>query len=239
MNSLGKLTHLRRLQNPVSGRILTVAIDHAPSYGVLSGMEDMAGVLQRVAGGEPDAIMLMQGAAQQCYEPYAGRIPLILKTSTVSPFHPGQDVWVTQVETALRLGADAVAMAVTVGSSQQAGLLSNFSGLVQQAERAGLPVIIHAYPNGPLVPPDEVYTAKQVTYAARLGMELGADVVKTFYTGSAETFAEVVEAAAPAMVVAAGGPRLETDEDVLNMVRGVVQAGAVGITFGRNIWQSA
>jgi DhnA family fructose-bisphosphate aldolase class Ia len=239
MNSLGKLNHLRRLQNPDSGRIFTVAIDHAPSYGVLSGMEDMAGVLQRVAGGEPDAIMLMQGAAQQCYEPYAGRIPLIIKTSTVSPFHPGQDVWVTQVETALRLGADAVAMAVTVGSSQQAGLLANFSGLVQQAERAGLPVIIHAYPNGPLVPPDEVYTPKQVTYAARLGMELGADVVKTFYTGSPESFAGVVEAAAPAVVVAAGGPRLETDEDVLNMVRGVIQAGAVGITFGRNIWQSA
>ena len=75
-------------------------------------------------------------------------------------------------------------------------------------------------PTAPLVPPDEVYSAKQVIYAARLGMELGVDIVKTFYTGSAETFAQVVEAAAPAVVVAAGGPRLETDEDVLDMVRG-------------------
>jgi DhnA family fructose-bisphosphate aldolase class Ia len=69
-------------------------------------------------------------------------------------------------------------------------------------------------------------------------MELGVDIVKTFYTGSAETFAQVVEMASPALVVAAGGPRLETDADVLHMAYGVVQAGAAGITFGRNIWQS-
>jgi DhnA family fructose-bisphosphate aldolase class Ia len=70
-------------------------------------------------------------------------------------------------------------------------------------------------------------------------MELGVDIVKTFYTGSAESFAQVVEMAAPALVVAAGGPRLETDGDVLRMAYDVVQAGAAGITFGRNIWQSA
>lgn len=238
MTSLGKLTHLRRLQNPVSGRILTVAIDHASSYGVLAGLEDITGVLARVAEGEPDAIMLMQGPARRYYEPYAGRIPLILKTSTLSPFHPAQDVWVTTVETALKLGADAVSMALTVGSEDQAGLIDNLSGLIYEAEQAGLPVIVHAYPNGPLVPPDEMYSAGQVVYAARLGMELGVDIVKTFYTGSAETFSRVVEAAAPAMVVAAGGPRLETDEDVLQMAENVVQAGAAGITFGRNIWQS-
>ena len=69
-------------------------------------------------------------------------------------------------------------------------------------------------------------------------MELGVDIVKTFYTGSAETFAQVVETAAPALVVAAGGPRLETDADVLCMAYDVVQARAAGITFGRNIWQS-
>jgi class I fructose-bisphosphate aldolase len=88
------------------------------------------------------------------------------------------------------------------------------------------------------VPPDEVYSFQRVGYAARLAMELGVDIVKTFYTGSAETFAQVVEMASPALVVAAGGPRLETDADVLRMAYGVVQAGAAGITFGRNVWQS-
>ena len=69
-------------------------------------------------------------------------------------------------------------------------------------------------------------------------MELGVDIIKTFYTGSAETFAQVVATAAPALVVAAGGPRLETETDAFQMAYDVVQAGAAGITFGRNIWQS-
>jgi class I fructose-bisphosphate aldolase len=129
-------------------------------------------------------------------------------------------------------------MALTVGSADQAQLLSSLGALVREAETVGLPVIVHSYPCGELVPPDERYTVKQVGYASRLVMELGVDIVKTFYTGSAETFARVVDMAAPALVVAAGGPRLESDGDVLRMAYDVVQAGADGITFGRNIWQS-
>ncbi len=161
-----------------------------------------------------------------------------MKASTLSPYHPQHDVWVQSVEDALRLGADAIAMALTVGSPDQAELLKQVSGLVREAERVGLPVIVHAYPNGELTPKDEVYSAARVGYASRLVMELGVDIVKTFYTGSAESFARVVEMASPALVVAAGGPRLETDADVLRMAGDVVAAGAAGITFGRNIWQS-
>jgi class I fructose-bisphosphate aldolase len=238
VTTLGKTIRIVRMQNPASGRILTVAIDHAPSYGVLGGLENIDQVVEQVASGGPDAMLLMKGTAERCYSPYAGHIPLILKCSSLSPFHPEHDVWVSSVEDALSLGADAIAMALTVGSPHQPSLLSNVAALVREAERVGMPVIVHAYPNGELVPPDERYSAKQVKYAARLAMEFGVDIVKTFYTGSAETFAQVVETAAPALVVAAGGPKLETDADVLRMAYNVVQAGAAGITFGRNIWQS-
>jgi DhnA family fructose-bisphosphate aldolase class Ia len=226
------------MQNAASGRILTVAIDHAPSYGVLEGLENIKAVIEEVANGGPDAILLMKGTAERCYQPCAGHIALILKCSSLSPFHSDQDIWVSQVEDAVRLGADAIAMALTVGSLQQPLLLSNLAALVREAELAGMPVIVHAYPNGELVPPEERYSAKQVGYAARLAMEFGVDIVKTFYTGSAGTFAQVVETAAPALVVAAGGPKLETNADALSMAYEVVQAGAAGITFGRNIWQS-
>jgi class I fructose-bisphosphate aldolase len=238
MSTLGKAVRLRRLKNPESGRIFTVALDHAPSYGVMEGLENIHLVVEQVAKGGPDAIMLMKGPAERCFQAYAGQIALILKCSTLSPFHPEDDVWVSPVEDALRLGADAIAMAVTVGSPHQLQLLANLAALVRQAEAAGMPVIVHAYPNGSLIPPAERYSAVRVAYAARLAMELGVDIVKTFYTGSAETFARVVEAAAPALVVAAGGPRLETDADALRMAYNVVQAGGNGITFGRNVWQS-
>ena len=239
MAVLGKDVRLARMQNPASGRILTVAIDHAPSYGVLAGIENIGQVVDRVAQAGPDAMVLMKGVAERCFAPYAGRVALLLKCSTLSPYHPERDVWVSEVEDALRLGADAIAMALTVGSADQSLLLSNLAALVSEAENVGLPVIVHSYPCGELVPPDERYSMQRVGYAARLVMELGVDIIKTFYTGSAETFARVVEMAAPALVVAAGGPRLETDEDVLRMAHGVVEAGAAGITFGRNIWQSS
>jgi DhnA family fructose-bisphosphate aldolase class Ia len=238
LTTLGEAVHLARLQNPASGRILTVAVDHAPSYGVLPGIEGIQSVVDRVAGAGPDAMVMMKGVAKQCFPAHAGRVALILKCSTISPYHPELDILVSQVEDALRLGADAIAMALTVGSADQSQLLANLGALVHEAESVALPVIVHSYPCGELVPPEERYTAKRVAYAARLVMEMGVSVVKTFYTGSAETFAQVVETAAPALVVAAGGPRLETDDDVLGMAYDVVQAGAAGITFGRNIWQS-
>ncbi|MCZ7567696.1 MAG: 2-amino-3,7-dideoxy-D-threo-hept-6-ulosonate synthase [Ardenticatenaceae bacterium] len=238
MTRLGKAIRIARLQNPLTGRIFTAAVDHAPSYGVLKGLEDIRSLVDQVAGGSPDAMVMSKGVAECCFHPYAGHIALILKCSTLSPFHPEHDVWVSPVEDALRLGADAIAMALTVGSAQQPALLSNLAALVREAERVGLPVIVHAYPNGELVPPAEHYSVDRVGYAARLAMELGVDIVKTFYTGSAETFARVVELVAPVPVVAAGGPRLETDADVFQMAYDVVQAGAAGITFGRNIWQS-
>jgi DhnA family fructose-bisphosphate aldolase class Ia len=235
---LGKDIRIQRIKNPASGRIFTVAVDHAPSYGVLDGIEQIQSVVQRVADAGPDAMVMMKGVAQRCFAPYAGRVALLMKASTLSPYHPQRDVWVSSVEDAVCLGADAIAMALTVGSPRQDKLIANVGALVREAERVGLPVIVHSYPNGELVPPDEVYGVERVGYASRLVMELGVDIVKTFYTGSAESFARVVEMAAPALVVAAGGPRLETDTAVLQMVHDVVQAGAAGITFGRNVWQS-
>jgi fructose-bisphosphate aldolase, class I len=235
---LGKEIRLQRLKNRASGRILTVAVDHAPSYGVLAGLEEIGRTLDRMASAGPDAMVMMKGVAERCFGPYAGRVALILKATTLSPYHPARDVPVAGVEDAVRLGADALAMALTVGSEEQAALVANLGALVREAERAGMPVIVHAYPNGELVPRDQVYSVGRVAYAARLAMELGVDVVKTFYTGSAESFARVVEVASPALVVAAGGPRLESDGDVLRMAEGVVGAGAAGITFGRNVWQS-
>jgi class I fructose-bisphosphate aldolase/fructose-bisphosphate aldolase/2-amino-3,7-dideoxy-D-threo-hept-6-ulosonate synthase len=125
---------LERLKNRESGYILTVALDHAPSYGLLKGLESIRRVVEQVASGGPDAIMLMKGTAEYCFHPYAGRIALILKCSTLSPFHPEQDVWVSSVEDALRLGADAIAMAVTIGSPQQPQIRANLAALVREAE---------------------------------------------------------------------------------------------------------
>ncbi len=239
MPTLGKMVHLNRLRNPLSGRMLTVALDHASSYGILPGLENMQAVVQQVALGAPDAVMLMKGPAEHCFHALAGRIALILKCTTSSLFHPDHDVWIQTVEDAVRLGADAIAMAVTIGSVDQPVHLHNLASLIREAEQVGLPVIAHAYPSGEKVPAAERYTPGQVGYASRIAMEMGVDIVKTFYTGSEETFAEVIHLASPALVVAAGGPRLDSRADLMRMTRAVIGSGAAGVTFGRNVWQCA
>jgi class I fructose-bisphosphate aldolase len=238
MVSLGKVVHIHRLQNLYSGRIFTVALDHVPSYGLLDGLTDIRRMLEQIASSAPDALLLMRGVAESYFLPYAGRISLILKCSTLSPYHPQTDVWVSSAEDAVRLGADAIAFGLTVGSPRQDQILASLARLVDEAETVGLPVVAHAYPNGEMIPPEERYSLSQVSYASRLAMELGVDIIKTFYTGSAESFSRVVDLVKPTLVVAAGGARLESDLAVLEMAENVVQAGAAGVTFGRNIWQS-
>jgi class I fructose-bisphosphate aldolase len=126
-------------------------------------------------------------------------------------------------------------MTVTVGTEHQGELLSMLGRLVRDAAPLGLPVVTHIYPKGELVPETERNSVRWCLYAARAAAETGVDVVKTNYTGSPESFRKVIEAC-PVPVVAAGGPRLGTTREVLEMARGVVEAGGAGLTVGRNVW---
>ncbi|MDK1032841.1 MAG: fructose-bisphosphate aldolase, partial [Planctomycetia bacterium] len=99
------------------------------------------------------------------------------------------------------------------------------------------PTVTHIYPKGNLIPKEDRYKEEFVKYAARAGAELGIDIIKTFYTGDRESFARVVRAT-PAHVVISGGPKLPSTRDTFRMVYDGMQAGAKGVTFGRNIWQA-
>ena len=83
----------------------------------------------------------------------------------------------------------------------------------------------------------ERYDIKNVSYAVRVAQELGIDIIKTYWTGSADTFAKAVELGAPAKVVISGGPRCATLRACFEMTKSGMDAGAAGITYGRNIWQ--
>ena len=127
MTTLGKAVHIARMKNPKSGRILTVAIDHAPSYGVLEGLENIQQVVDEVASARPDAMLMMKGVATQCFARHAGKVALIVKCSSISPYHPERDVWVASVEDALRLGVDPELFRLPFGKGDE-GSLSEFWG---------------------------------------------------------------------------------------------------------------
>ena len=234
---LGKRVRLNRIFSSPSGRVVTVAVDHpiAFSYDVPAELHRMRELLPRIVEGRPDAITMQKGGAEHYFEPFAGRVPLIVQTNFFIPGILNRDYQIGFLEDVLRLGADAVAMTVTVGTQHQGELLAMLGRLVRDAAPLGLPVVTHIYPKGELVPEGEQNSLRWCLYAARAGAEVGVDLVKTNYTGSPETFRRVVEAC-PVPVVVAGGPRLGTTREVLEMARGVVEAGGAGLTVGRNVW---
>jgi DhnA family fructose-bisphosphate aldolase class Ia len=142
----------------------------------------------------------------------------------------------TDVSEAIALGADAISVAITVGGANQPRQTEHLGKIVRDARITGLPVVAHCYPKGESIPEDERFNVENVLYAARVGAELGVDIIKTYYTGSSETFARVVDSV-PAMVVAAGGPKVSDLDQMLKTVQDIMKAGAAGITYGRNIWQ--
>lgn len=236
MAFLGKEVRLKRLFNRRSGHLLAIALDHAVAWGVIEGIEKIQITLDTVAASEPDAITIQKGIAEKCMGKWAGHQPFILKCSSFSPFYPCYDGYTGAVEDAIRLGADAVALGVTIGGKEQPELLKNLAIFTENASSYGLPVVTHIYPKGDLIPSSERYSYKHVAYAARAAAELGVDIVKTFYTGDPVSFRMVIEAC-PAYVVVSGGPKLDKLEDVFRMTRDAMDSGAAGITYGRNVWQ--
>ena len=152
MAFLGKEVRLRRLFNKKSGHLLAIALDHAIGWGVIEGIEKIQETVDIVAAAEPDAITMQKGIAEKCMGPWAGRQPFILKCSSFSPFYPCYDGYTGAVEEAVRLGADAVALGVTIGGKEQPELLKNLAMFTEKASLYGLPVVTHIYPKGELIP---------------------------------------------------------------------------------------
>jgi class I fructose-bisphosphate aldolase len=191
---------------------------------------------------------------------HASGVPLILKLNGTSELYTKEDPYSPQlysVSDAMELGATAVGYTVYSGSKYEDDMQKEFSRIIREAHGHGMPVIGWMYPRGKslfdrrsasktlklALEEQEVTnlaideTPSIVAYGARIGLELGADIVKVKYTGSVESFRWVVRAAHPTRVVMSGGPMTRTDEEFLTKIEEVLSAGAAGIAVGRNVWQ--
>ncbi|KKS32703.1 MAG: Fructose-bisphosphate aldolase [Candidatus Amesbacteria bacterium GW2011_GWA2_42_12] len=165
--------------------------------------------------------------------------PLILKLNGKTGFHKGEEpvsLQLTSVERAIELGAKAVGYTVYVGSEREEEMMKELAQIVGQAHAKNLPVIAWMYPRGKHVEAKET-SRDTVAYAARLALELGADVAKLPYTGDAESFSWVVKSAGKTGVLAQGGAKKEEGE-FLKEASEIMQSGAMGMAVGRNIWQN-
>jgi fructose-bisphosphate aldolase/2-amino-3,7-dideoxy-D-threo-hept-6-ulosonate synthase len=132
------------------------------------------------------------------------------------------------------MGADAVSVHINVGSETESGQLKILGETGKQCDDRGIPLLAMMYPRGKKV--TNPHDPEMVAHAARVGAELGADIVKTVYTGDVESFTSVIEGC-PVPIVIAGGPKTSTDREFLEMIRGAMDSGARGVAIGRNVFQ--
>ncbi len=228
---------MERIFNRHSKRTVIVPMDHGVSVGPIKGLENMADTINDIAEGGADAVLMHKGIVGAGHRGYGRDIGLIIHLSggtSLAP-DPNAKVQVTSVKEAVRLGADAVSVHVNVGARNEPDMLHNLGMLSEECKEYGLPLLAMMYARGDKVK-DEL-AVEYIKHAARVGAELGADIIKTAYTGDKDSFREVIRGC-PAPVVIAGGPKIESDEDLFNMVKDSIDCGAAGVSIGRNIFQA-
>ncbi|MCX5887751.1 MAG: 2-amino-3,7-dideoxy-D-threo-hept-6-ulosonate synthase [Proteobacteria bacterium] len=233
---IGKQIRLERIMDRNSGKTVIIPMDHGISSGPITGLIDMKKTVAEVSDGGANAIVIHKGLVESGHRKRGRDLGLIIHLSastSLSP-DPNTKVLVCTVEEALRLGADAVSIHVNIGADDENEMLKDFGRVSKVAKEWGMPLLAMVYTRGQKIKNE--YDSKVVKHAARVGAELGADIVKVPYTGSVESFGEVV-AGCFVPVVIAGGPQMETDRDVLVMVQGAMEAGGSGVSIGRNAFQ--
>ena len=263
----GKRTRLRRLLfefGPGNGTLMLLPIDQGIEHGPRDffpnpASKDPEYQFRLAAEAGYSALACQIGMAEKYYPDYAGQVPLILKVNGKTDVPPSDDAFSTtnsSVEDAVRLGADAVGYTLYVGSPRQDHDLLQLRQVRQDCDRYGMPLVIWAYPRGAaLDAKGGQSTFYAIDYAARMAMEMGADVVKLnmpkidpekdkltpapyneMEVSQEEAIRQCVESAGRALVVLSGGSKID-DEKVLEQTRFVMQAGGSGVIYGRNVWQ--
>jgi fructose-bisphosphate aldolase/2-amino-3,7-dideoxy-D-threo-hept-6-ulosonate synthase len=208
-------------------------MDHGVTIGPVQGIIDMQKITNQLVEGRVDAILVHKGIAKHINIDDAGLIVMLSGASNLGP-NPNGKVQVCSVEEALRLGADAVSVHVNIGAQDEDKMLATLGKVSEECEHYGLPLLAMMYPRGPKILNE--HDVNVVAHAARIGAELGADIIKTNYTGSIDTFKTVTESC-PAPVVIAGGPKYKTHHEVLQTTHDALQSGAAGLSIGRNVFQ--
>ena len=235
MFTSGKALRMERIMNRNTGKTVIVPMDHGVTVGPIEGLKDMSKAVDAVAEGGADAVIGHLGLPKFGHRSYGRDVGLILHlsaSSMLSP-RPNKKVLVNTVENALRIGADGVSIHVNIGDDHESDMLKDFGRVVTECIYWGMPLIAMMYPRGPKIENEK--DVKHVKLAARIGAELGADFVKTNYTGDPESFAEVVEGC-PAPILIAGGSKAG-DREMFEIIENAMKAGAKGLSIGRNAFQ--
>ncbi|MFH0835582.1 MAG: 2-amino-3,7-dideoxy-D-threo-hept-6-ulosonate synthase [Candidatus Micrarchaeota archaeon] len=217
------------------GKAVLVALDQGMEHGPTdfdARNMDPAWIIKTLSR-DATAFMCNEGVAEKNRKLI--KCPLVLKMTGKTALSPLQlQALIATIDDAVKLKATAVAATVYLGSRYEEEMLSQFTRIRRQAHEKQLPVMMLAYPRGPKIRNPK--SVEAVSYGARVGLEMGADIIKTYWTGSEKSFEKVVDSAVGLPVLMAGGGKTQPLA-FLKTCEQAMQAGAAGVAVGRNVWQ--
>jgi fructose-bisphosphate aldolase/2-amino-3,7-dideoxy-D-threo-hept-6-ulosonate synthase len=228
----GKQVRLGRITK--NGRMLCIPMDHSFTIGPVAGLENPEEMIVKVAKGGATSFLVHKGIIKSLRKPVSIGMIMHVSASTQLSLAPNRKMLCASVLEGVRLGADAISIQVNMGSKEEPEMLEQLGMVADQCDDYQLPFIAMMYPRGENI--KDPSDPDVVAHVARVGAESGADIVKTVYTGDPESFREVIKKC-PVPVVLAGGAKVETDAEILKLAHEVMEAGAMGVTFGRNVFQ--
>ena len=232
----GKKIRIERIINRDSGNAVIVPLDHGISIGPVEGIINMKKTVNDVVQGGATAVLMHKGMVPQGHRTSGHDVGLILhlSASTDLGINSNNKVLVATVEDGLKLGADAVSIHMNVGAETEPRMLEDFGKVSSQCMEWGMPLVAMVYPRGPSIA--NSFDPHAIAHSVRVAAELGADVIKCSYTGDIDSFSKVVEGSMVPVLIA-GGPKMDSDMDILNMVHDSLEAGGHGVSIGRNVFQ--
>jgi fructose-bisphosphate aldolase/2-amino-3,7-dideoxy-D-threo-hept-6-ulosonate synthase len=244
---IGKEIRLARLFTSKSKRFVLVTLDHGICIKPMKGLEDTKRVVKVAIDGGADAVLVTPGIAKNVYKEMAGNIPFMLRIDgTATSVGPDltNDHLISSVEQALRFGADAVATFGVIGVPREAELIEKNGKVSELCELWGMPLMIEMIPPDILTHQFKTKAEREwpkdpeiIKFSARVAAEVGADVVKGYYTGDPKSFKEVIRYC-PIPYLVLSGPASDDPEVLLKFIREAMDCGAGGVSMGRNIWEA-
>jgi putative autoinducer-2 (AI-2) aldolase len=227
----GLKNRLSRMIKPSTGHSVMVACDHGYFMGPTHRLENPRKTIEPLVP-FADVISVTRGVLRTSVDP-TWDVPILLRVSggdSILHQDLSDEGIMTSMKDAVRLNVAAVSLSIFVGTANEKSSMLNLGKLVDEGEEIGMPVLAITAVGKELEKRDASY----LSLCCRLAAEVGAHIVKTYYC---EGFSKVVNGC-PVPLVVAGGPKLNTEQDVFSLVHNAMQEGAIGVDMGRNIWQN-
>ncbi|MDY0287249.1 MAG: hypothetical protein RBR15_00325 [Sphaerochaeta sp.] len=228
----------RAIFDKQDGRSVIIALDHGSIAGPMAGITNPSGIVRECVKAQVDGILTTKGFVDASLAEWERPTSLVLRLSGGFTLlgEKFEEEMIADPETALAYGASCAAITVKFGHEREGAFIRQASLAIDRCHSLGLPVMLEAMARGSIGGKEVVpHDSEAIRMVARMGAEIGADLIKTYYTGSVDSFARVVEGC-PVPILILGGAKTESVRDVLQTIHDSLEAGGCGIAMGRNIW---